>query len=51
MRTLNRNLPKLKKKTKRNKTNLFSNETMRKYMKNVIEKKKARAAKSIHKRK
>ena len=37
MRKLNRNLPKLEKK---NKTNFFSNETARKYMKNIIEKKK-----------
>ena len=39
MRKLNRNLPYLKKKKKRNKTNLFSNETVRKFMKNTIEKK------------
>ena len=40
MRKLKRNLGKLKKKN--NKTNLFSNENVRKYMKNIIEKKKTK---------
>ena len=49
MRKLKRNLGKLKKKN--NKTNLFSNENVRKYMKNIIEKKKKQKKSKIHSQK